>query len=57
MGRECWLCSLSAYFPLNLLLSETVLGEGMLLHLGPPSLPKSYSVYEWPRWPRGSWLW
>lgn len=57
MGREFWSCSLGAYFLLNLLLSKTVPGEGMLLHLGPPALPKSHSVYERPRWPRGSWLW
>lgn len=36
MGREFWRCSLGAYFLLNRLLSKTVPGEGMLLHLGPP---------------------
>lgn len=35
-----------AYFLLDLLLSRTVLGEGMLLLLGPPALPKSHSVCE-----------
>lgn len=59
MGRDFWLCSLRTYFLLNLFLLKTVLGGGggCSSTLAPHLLPKSHSVSERPRWPRGSWLW